>query len=127
VIKLTKTEQVKRWLESGKKIRQHTAKTRFNAERLAVIIERLKHRGMWIINVGEPGKHANYIMLEKGPIKNLMIKGYKLNIEHAFYYDGFKYMQILIYATNGVRQKIFHCNSDAFRDKKIMEKCILNA
>ena len=123
---LTKTEQVKRRLETGKKIRQHTAKTRFNAERLAVIVERLKHRGMWIINVGEPGKHANYIMLEKGPIKNLMIKGYRLSIEGAYYIKGFSDMEILIGAENGVRIKAFRCTSGAFRDKKIMEKCILN-
>jgi hypothetical protein len=82
---LTKTENVKRWLESGKALRQHQAKVNWNLERLAPIIARLKERGMWIINIGKPGKHANYIMIERGPIKNLIIKGHILEVIEAEY------------------------------------------
>jgi hypothetical protein len=124
---LTKTENVKRWLESGKALRQHQAKVNWNLERLAPIIARLKERGMWIINIGKPGKHANYIMIERGPIKNLIIKGYILEVLSAHYMTwGFDDMVISIQADNGRDQKTFRCNSSAFRDKKVMEKLILS-
>jgi hypothetical protein len=66
-------------------------------------------------------------MIEKGPIKNLIIKGYILEVLSARYLPyGFDDMDILVRADNGREHKTFNCHSSAFRDKKVMEKLILS-
>ena len=66
VKKLTKHEYVKRWMQLGKSLTQRQAINNWNVYRLAVIIQRLKEDGMWIINIGHPGSHAKYISFERG-------------------------------------------------------------
>lgn len=120
--KLTNTENIKRYLQSGKPLRQHQAKAKWNAERLASIKHRLCQRGMWIIDIGIPGKHANYLAFEKGPIKNLEINGYTFEIKDAEYFDGFKDMYITIQSNKRSVYTFFVVTSEAFRKKSIMKE-----
>ena len=126
--KLTNTENIERYLQSGKKLRQHQAKVFWNAERLAPIVARLKHRGMWIINIGEGGKHANYLAFECGIIKNLEIDGFTFYITDAYYeLNSFSDMFIDIQAMNGRTETYFTVQSEAFRDKKVMKKALMDS
>jgi hypothetical protein len=132
---LTKTEHIKRWLKSGKPLRQHQAKVNWNCERLAPVIERFRkglkgHEVMPIIDIGKPGDYSNYLMLEKGLIRNRLFKGYRLTVINFKTISGdrgqYKDMNINIVANNGHDCKTITVNQDAFRDKKIMIKAIEN-
>jgi hypothetical protein len=132
---LTKTEHIKRWLKSGKPLRQHQAKVNWNCERLAPVIERFRkglkgHEVMPIIDIGKPGDYSNYLMLEKGLIRNRLFKGYRLTVIDFKTVSGdrgqYKDMNIYIVANNGGNCKAITVNQDAFRDKKIMIKAIEN-
>ena len=132
---LTKTEHIKRWLKSGKPLRQHQAKVNWNCERLAPVIERFRkglkgHEVMPIIDIGKPGDYSNYLMLEKGLIRNRLFKGYRLTVIDFKTISGdrgqYKDMSIDIVANNGNDCKSITVNQNAFRDKKIMIKAIEN-
>ena len=122
---LTKTEYAKRWLISGKKLRQHQAKVHWNMERLASVINRFRARfsDKWIINVGDPGKHANYLMLQRGKYLYALVKGFRFKVEHCNYVlenGHYKDADILLTAENGVKRVKLLVNQDALRSKKIM-------
>lgn len=133
--KLTKTEYIKRWLLSGKPLRQHQAKIFWNCERLAPIIERFRkgergHDKMAIIDIGKPGQYSNYMLLEKGLIRNRLFKGYRLTVINFSTVLGdkgqYKDMSIEIVANNGHDCKLITVNQNAFRDKKIMNNYLKN-
>ena len=122
---LTKIEYVRRWLQSGKSITDNQARnSHIRYTRLAVAINRLRERGMWIINIGQPGYFAKYLMIDKGPIRNLMVKGHRIAIDDAHYINGLSDMRMLVTAYNGAHSVSFCVRSDAFRDKKIMKEAI---
>lgn len=123
----SKIAYVEKWLKEGKAITNRLSVNRFNYFRLADGIYKLKNKGMWIINIGKPGKYAKYIMVDRGLIHNIIPLGFRLNIISAHYIDGLADMEIYIIANNGVRSVQFTCNSDAFRDKSIMENKLKEA
>lgn len=121
--RLTKIEYVKRWLEKGKSLTQMQAISHFNYYRLADAVHKLRKSGMWIIDISKED-YAKYLLIEKGPIKNLMVKGHRIHIESADYINGFSDMRILITAYNGAHSVSFGVTSSAFRDQKIMKQAI---
>lgn len=123
----SKIAYVKRYLNEGKKITDKFARERcMNYTRLASGINRLKSQ-MWIINVGKPGSYAEYIKLERGQIKGILFRGFKLHIINAHYIDGLADMEVFIIGHNGDRSVNFTVNSDAFRSKKVMENKLKEA
>lgn len=60
----SKQQRIKKFLKNGGRLTPMQALKRFGCFRLAAVVKRLKdEHGMWIENIGEPGKHAKYIAL----------------------------------------------------------------
>ena len=125
---LSKTQYIYNWLDEGKKIRQHQAKVMFNAERLASIINRFRKRysDRWIINVGEKGKHANYMMIKRGRYLKTLIKGYRLtfqNVEYVRKNGLIVDADILLTCDNGTNHfQVMACEGDFRRTKNGYEE-----
>jgi hypothetical protein len=128
---LAKSQYVKRWLRSGKTLTPNQARALWKADRLAVIVGRMRADGEWIIDIGPKGRYSKYLLFKKGPINNLEINGFRFEILNAKYAGPINAplsdMEITIKANDGRVWEQFIVNSDAFRNNQIMKKALYDS
>lgn len=126
----SKIAYVEKWLKEGKKLSGKQAWINFGYYRLSDAIYKLRKKGMWIIDAGKKD-YAEYLLIERGLIKNRLFNGFKLTVIDAktiFSTSGqYQDMEVYIVGNNGNGSVSFEVRSDAFRSKKVMENKLKEA